>query len=103
MAAYEVREVIESPVEQGSTEEVSYVFNWEALGTPTSPTIKVLSSSLSDVSSTYLAPGSPTVSGFKVTTQLVKSLVPGNRYRLDCEVTIAGNKFCNFCWIKCKR
>lgn len=92
------RDVTESPVNQGIDEEIAYRFDWSAVGTPTSPSVKLYDEDYTDVSSTKLS-GSPGVVGDVVTTPVVKSLAAGTRYRLECKVTISGNVLEAFCVI----
>lgn len=96
-----IREVTESPLAQGIDEEIAYRFNWTAIGTPTSPTVKLYDVTLevyTDVSSTKLV-GSPSVAGDYVTTPVVKTLESGKRYRLECKVTVNGNLLEAYCFI----
>jgi hypothetical protein len=91
-----IREVIESPLSQGQDEDVYYQFLWSVIGTPSNPVVKIYNSSYVDVSSTNLS-GSPSVNGTTVLAPKVSSLVAGERYRLECRVSVNGNVLESFC------
>lgn len=94
-----IREVKESPVEQGSGEQIVYTFDFSLIGVPTSPTVVLRDSSLSIVNGKLT--GSPSVVGSTVLTPMLGSLVAGKKFRLDCQVVISGNTLVHYCWIEC--
>lgn len=86
-----LREVIESPLEQGKDERVPYQLTTTPWGgTPSSVTVTLwlvsADGSLSDVSSTCLT-GSSSVSGDVLTTPVVYSLTADSTYRLEMKFT----------------
>lgn len=90
------RKVEESPIYQGEDESIAYVFDWAAVGTPTSPTVVVKTAENIDVSTTCLS-GAASVASDTVITPLVTALTSGNTYRLECKVTISGNIYEAYC------
>lgn len=98
------REVEESPIKQGVDEKISYAFDWEILGTPTEPVIKlydITDDGYTDVTSTNLL-GSPSIFEKLVLTPKVKSLKDKKHYSLECMVNINGNTLETFCHIICE-
>ena len=95
------RQVIESPVYQGADESIAYAFDFSALGTPTSPAVKLETKpDKTDVSSTKLS-GSASVTGSTVTTPKVTGLTAGSSYVLTATVTISGNTMSAYTEIRC--
>ena len=96
-----LREVIESPVYQGSTEEIIYSFEYATWGTPSSPTVTLYDETANaDVSATCLS-GAASVSTTKVLTPTVKSLTDSHTYTLTALATVSGNKLSMFCELIC--
>jgi hypothetical protein len=98
------REVEESPIKQGIDEKISYNFDWEILGTPTNPIVKlydITDGGYTDVTSTKLL-GSPSIFENLVLTPKVKSLVNKKHYSLECMVDINGNTLETYCHIICE-
>jgi hypothetical protein len=91
-----IREVVESPLQQGVDEQIAYRFNWAAIGIPTSPVVKLYDASSTDVSSIKLI-GTPSVVGSEVVTPQVTDLAAGGNYRLECQVIIDGNVLESYC------
>ena len=90
------RKAEESPIYQGEDESIAYVFNWAAIGTPTSPTVVIKDNNLVDLSTTLLS-GSASISGNTIITPLVTGLTSGVMYRLECKVTISGSVYEAYC------
>ncbi len=91
------RKVKESPLTQGTDEQISYsltVTPWGA--SPSSVSVVLKNSAGTDVSATNLT-GSASVSGNVITTPAVKSLTVGEKYRLEIKFTISGNIFEAWC------
>jgi hypothetical protein len=98
------REVEQSPVKQGVDEKISYVFDWEILGTPTTPVVKlydITDGGYTDVTSTNLL-GSPSIVEHLVLTPKVKALKDKKHYSLECMADINGNTLESFCHIICE-
>ena len=97
-------EVMESPVEQASFEQIAYVLDTtSAGGSPgTAPNVRLYK--ISDASAltgtTYLS-GSTSVSTNNITTPLVKGLSGGQTYRLEVDWAYGSNRIGVFCLIKC--
>lgn len=101
MKSINVREVLESPIEQGVDEIVAYRFNWTKIGLPTNPIVKlynVTNNGYEDLSSTLLE-GSVFVEEYYVTTPKVKSLTEKKRYKLECKSEVLGNTLELYCFI----
>ena len=86
------REFIESPFDQGADEQIAYVVtvptSW-GTSTLSSITCKLYSDpdgTNTDVSATSLS-GTASATGQVITTQLVKSLTAGVKYRLEVKFT----------------
>ena len=90
-----IREVKESPREQGADERIAYEITTTPWGsTPSAVDVKLFSigadGSLTDVTATKLS-GVASVTGDVITTPLVISLVAGTTYRLETKFTTSGN------------
>lgn len=93
------RRVDESPIYQGEDESIAYIFEWAAVGTPTTPAVAIKErDTLTDKSATMLS-GSASVVGTTVVTPLVTALAAGTVYRLECKTTISGNIYEAWCEI----
>lgn len=93
-----LRMVRESPVEQGTDEEIAYRFDFAAVGTtgtPTSPTVTLWDMTAGANAPTKLS-GSASIATTFVTTPAVISLTAGSQYKLQCLVTVDGNKVSSF-------
>lgn len=92
-----VREVEESPKGQGYREQPAYTFIWTAIGTPTSPAVKLFDPTYRDVSAGQLS-GSSSIVGSTVITPLVLFTEADidQEFRLECEVSIGGNTLIHF-------
>lgn len=88
------REVIESPLLQGTDEQIAYQLTTTPWGgTPTSVAVTcydITTGTRTDVSSTNLT-GSATVAGDVITCPILKSLTAGSTYRLEIKFTSGGN------------
>lgn len=86
-----VREIKESPWEQGTEEQRSYSLTTTPWGsTPSSVAVKLYQlPDLTDVSATYLS-GATSVTDDVITTPIVASLVAGVTYRMEIKFTVAG-------------
>jgi len=93
MANSNVRECVEGTQFQGAGEELVYAYDTAAKGTPTSPDVTVydLDIAVTDVTSTVMPTGTPSVGGTVITLPALKSLTAGKRYRVVVEFTISGN------------
>ena len=91
-----LREVKESPLRQGTDEEIAYIFDFTELGTPSTDVSSTDSFQVydmtneADVTDTVLS-GSGSVSTYYVTTPLVTSLTAGVDYKLTSKVEISSN------------
>lgn len=88
------REVAEGIQYQGADEVIVYDIdtgNWG--GSPSSPTVVVkdASNNFTDVTSTVMPSGSPSVSTDTITLPALQSLTAGNEYRIEVKFTISGN------------
>lgn len=86
-----VREIIESPWEQGSEEVRAYTLTTTPWGgSPSTPVVKLYTlADLTDVSATNLS-GSASIAGDVITTPAVVSLTAGVRYRLEIKFVTGG-------------
>lgn len=100
------REIVESPLWQGTDEEIAYTLTTTPWGSsPSSPSVKLFSydgSSFTDVTATNLS-GAASVDGDVVTTPTVKDLVADTKYRLEIQFTISGNVYETWAWINGQR
>lgn len=86
------RECVESPLVQGTDEQIVYQLTTTPWGaSPSSITVKLYDKTAgTDVSSTCLS-GSASAVGDVITTPVVKSLVADHKYRLEIKFTTVGN------------
>lgn len=87
------REVKQSPLSQGVDEEIVYRLTTTAWGSsPTDPSVEVkdLHDGGSDVTSTVMPTGSPSVSGDAITLPELKSLTKNTQYRVEVKFTLSG-------------
>jgi hypothetical protein len=86
-----VREIKESPWEQGRAESRAYSLTVTPWGSsPSSVSVKLYQlPALTDVTAAYLS-GSASVTGDVITTPTVASLVAGVTYRMEIKFTVAG-------------
>lgn len=86
------RIVKEGTQAQGVDEEIVYSITTTPWGgTPTSPAVAVKDEDGSDVTSTVMPSGSPTVNGDVITLPAMKSLSAGMLYRVEVKFTSGGN------------
>lgn len=90
-----VREVVESPLEQGVDEEIQYSVTTTNFGTsPSSPAVVVKNNKTGDdVTSTVMPTGSPSASGDVITLPVMKSLTAGVFYRVEVKFEANGQLF----------
>ena len=104
MADYNVREVIEGKQYQGEDESIAYTLTVTNVGSsPTSPVVTVSSvvgGAYTDVTSTNMPTGSPSVLGDVITCPALKLLTAGTLYRIEIKYTISGNVFENYVWVE---
>jgi hypothetical protein len=86
------RMVTESPVYQGSDEQIAYVFEMGTIGTPTGPYASLLDIQTGGTMGTANFAGSATINGTQITTSIVKNIAPFQHWRLTAGGTILGNK-----------
>lgn len=89
--AVSVREVEESPQEQGANEQIAYRFQWGDIGTPSSPSTFVFDDETGEDVTTGTTSGSSSASGTNVITAKILNLTAGNTYRVVCRATVDGN------------
>ena len=91
------REIVESPMPQGTDEIVAYTLTTTQWGsTPTSPVVKVYditADAYTDVTTTVMPTGSPSVVGDIITLPALKLLTAGSKYRVEIKFVISGNTF----------
>lgn len=88
-----MRQIVESPIEQGADEEIVYSLTTTPWGSsPTSPSVAVFDESAGDVDVTAdVVTGSASVAGDVITLPTIGGLTRGTRYRLEIQFTAAGN------------
>ena len=88
-----MREIVESPIEQGADEEIVYSLTTTPWGSsPASPSVAVLNESAGDVDVTAdVITGSASVSGDVITLPAIAGLTRGVRYRVEIQFTAGGN------------
>jgi hypothetical protein len=85
-----VREVRESPWEQGADERRNYVLDTTPWGgSPSSPVVRLYEGDDEDVSGAKLD-GSASVNGNSITTPFVVGLDAGQQYRLEIQFVVDG-------------
>lgn len=100
MTTYHIREIKESPLKQGTDEQIAYSLTTTPWGSdPSSPSVAIYDESGTDLSLTNLS-GSASVSGDVVTTPKVLGLTAGVRYRLEIKFTSGGNIYEAYAYIK---
>lgn len=100
----DVREIKESPWEQGVEEVRPYVLTTTPWGgSPSNAVVKLYEgAALTDVSATKLT-GAASIVGDDITTPAVTGLEDGKRYRLEIKYTIGGRTEEAYGWIVGKR
>ena len=99
--AEDVRELSESPIEQGVDERISYRLDtttWGGGPTPTSVAVSIYDSNRTDLSSTKLS-GAASIADEYVSTPLVVDLEDGKLYRLEIKFVVSGQTFEPYCYI----
>lgn len=95
------REVLESPIEQGSLEKLSYKFDFGNIGVPSTPTFWVLINKTMEDVTTGVTSGSTSTSGNNVITPNVLNLTAGTTYRLVARAVIGTKTYTRYCILKC--
>ena len=88
----EIREVVQGVQMQGGDEQIVYTIdtaNWG--GTPTSPAVEVKDGDGTNVKSTVMPTGSPSVASDIITLPILKLLTAGVTYRVEVKFTTGGN------------
>ncbi len=97
-----IREILESPIDQGENEIIAYKLDTTPWGgSPLNPVVVIYSQSGEDVSDEKLT-GAPSVSENLITTPLVHDLDLGSRYRLEIIFEVDGNTLNAFAILTCK-
>jgi hypothetical protein len=89
------REVIESPLDQGVNESVSYSFDFAVTDVVTitgTPTFALIRSDGLDVTATCMPVGVGSVAGLIATSPIVTALAAGRSYRLYARVPYGGGQ-----------
>ncbi len=90
-----VREIKESPWEQGADEKFSYSLTTTPYGSSPSgvsvTVFSVLDGVYTDAESTVMPTNTPSVNGDVITLSPLKSLAVGTKYRLEIKFTADGN------------
>jgi hypothetical protein len=105
------RQVLESPLEQGVEEEIGYILTTTPWGSsPSSVSVTVWAITTPDngptytnVTSTVMPSGSPSVAGDEITLPKLKLLTDGVKYRAEVKFTTGGNVFEAYFFVQCKR
>lgn len=101
------RIIIESPLFQGSDEQIAYKLTTTPWGsTPTSITAKIYlveTNVWTDYSTSCFGATTSTVSGDVITLPTVKSLTAGSKYRLEIKFSSGGNIFEPYVIIEAQR
>jgi antitoxin component HigA of HigAB toxin-antitoxin module len=88
------RELINSPVRQGTTEKRAYLVRTLVGMTPTGVTIAVWDETANADATVASTEGSVTVASNVITTKLIKALTAGHVYRVNVEWT-SGSEIVN--------
>ena len=87
-----VLEVAEGLQTQSTSEEIVWAIDTTSRGTPTVPSVDAVNNSAgTNVKSTVMPAGSPTVSGNIISLPTLKLLTAGQRYEIRTTYTISGN------------
>jgi hypothetical protein len=90
--ASNIRELVESPLEQGEDEIIVYTVDMSAVGTPSSPVVVVKDVNAGTaVTGTVMPVNSPTVAGSVITLSPLKLLTRNVLYRVEVKSTISNN------------
>ena len=107
MANDKIRQVAEGEQYQGVDEEVVYTISTTKWGgSPSGVSVAVYSvsgSTYTDVKSTVMPSGSPSVSGDVITLPPLKALTQGTIYRIEVKFTAGGNVLEPYVIIKAQR
>ena len=92
------REVLESPLDQGTREERVYTFDFANAGVTTiegNPTLLILDGNVTDVTATVMPGGATgTTNGTIATANELKLLTAGHCYYVYCRVGHDGGQVC---------
>lgn len=86
-----VLEVVEGVQFQTVDESLVWAIDTSNRGTPTSPAVAVTNSAGTDVKSTVMPSGSPSVSADVISLPSLTALTKGQRYEVRVTYTISGN------------
>jgi hypothetical protein len=99
------REILESPLEQGTDESIIYSLTTTPWGsTPSDVAVKVFSLSgnvKTDVTTTVMPTNTPTVLGDVISLSPLKLLTAGIVYRVEIKFTCSSNIFETYAYINC--
>lgn len=92
--AEDLREVSGSPFRQGQDEQLRYVVSTTNVGSSpsngTANIYEVLNGAYTNKTSTLMS-GTCNISGNNITLPIIRSLTPGQAYRVEVRFTISGN------------
>lgn len=99
-----VREVVQSPLEQGADEVIAYQITTTPWGSdPSSPSVVVFDQADdSDVTSTVMPTGSPSAAADVITLPSLTSLTLGSTYRVEVKFAAEGHTWESFFIVKCR-
>lgn len=111
MSHHLYRRFLESPVDQGSAESISYAIDTSRWGVsvPSAPSVVVYAFDPAtqeigaDVTATVMPAGSPSVAGSVITLPALRNLTAGSTYRLEVLFSGLGNTLEAYGLITCTR
>ena len=107
-----IREIVESPIEQGTDEIFAYRFNTtNAQGggttTVTSPAVvkvyDITDGAYTDVTTTVMPTNSPSIATVYITTSPLKLMTVDHTYRMEIQFIISGNTYERYLIVECKQ
>src|SRR3972149_7874982 len=103
----DIREIAEGLQLQGANEVIAYRLTTTRWGSsPTVPAVKVytiVGTAYTDVTTTVMPTGTPSVTGDMITWPALKLLTIGVDYFVLMEFTISGNVFSPWAIVRCRR
>jgi hypothetical protein len=102
------RQAVESPLEQGVEEEITYTLTttpWGSSPASVSATVHSVADgpTYTDVTATTMPSGSLSVAGDVITLKPLKSLTENIRYRVEVKFTCSPNIYEAYFIVQCKR
>jgi len=98
------REIVESPMEQGKDESISYTLTTTPWGSSPSTisclVFDITDGAYTDVTSTVMPTNSPSAVGDVITLSPLKLLTADHQYRVEVKFTCSGNVFEPYCIIQ---